>query len=251
LYSETNGSAVNSSWKVNQIEMQSYQCAISSLNNDNYAISWTRYDSNSGEYAIYANIFNVHRQSISEFEVEFLVSDTDTDGIYYSAVSNITNDTFVIAWKNSGTPVFYFDILARAFWNNGTPIGEQFKVDSFDNQGQFHPSIIAFVDIAYFVISWTSEGQDDDEAFEANMYAQIFDSFSLVAIGGEFIINTLTNGRQTNDGKHALAIIASNSFVVVWGSDTAVAGVYAQRFVLDIKNLSIDDTETTTTTVIF
>jgi hypothetical protein len=253
-----NGSTLGNNWQVNQVQVSSFDCSISALNNDYYVIVWTRDICLCGTLSIYGNIYDIHQQSIiSSGAAEFRVSSSSQNPICCSAVSNITNDTFVVAWVDN------YDIInARVLWNNGTSVQNQFRVNTFAASNQTYPSITAFASAedviaysySYFVISWTSYEQDGDSSAEANLYAQIFDSLSLVSIGDEFRINNFTAGHQRNEGKHALALLTSNSFVAVWesngsgsGNGSVLGGVYAQRFVLEVNNFS-NTTATTTST---
>jgi hypothetical protein len=160
-------------------------------------------------------------------------------------VSKITNDTFVVAWTETETEDILntTDIIAQLFWNNGSSIADQFQVNTFttNNNNQQWPSILAFEDISYFVISWTSYNYGQSQNNISNIYAQLFDSFSFAFIGDEFRVTNFTEGIQQNIGQHALALVTGNAFVVAWtstGRGSESDGVYAQRFVLNIDNYS-------------
>jgi hypothetical protein len=152
---------------------------------------------------------------------------------------NITADTFVISWANYGYDGSLYTAMARAFYNNGTPIAVEFQVNTYTDSDQRHSSVASFDDQNYFVISWQSAFQDGSSL---GMFAQLYVSHSINAIGDEFQINTYTDGNQYTYNIDAVATISSNAFVVSWhsaGQDSDGSfGVYAQRFFLDAQQIT-------------
>ncbi|WP_445630825.1 beta strand repeat-containing protein [Nostoc sp. DSM 114167] len=99
----------------------------------------------------------------------------------------------------------------------------EFKVNTYTNNDQINPAVAMDAD-GDFIISWTSNGQDGSGY---GVYAQRYNSTG-VAIGGEFQVNTNTNGNQLNS---TVAIDADGDFVISWESqDGSGSGIYAQRY---------------------
>ena len=77
-----------------------------------------------------------------------------------------------------------------------------------------------------YVVTWQSQNQDGSGW---GVYAQRFD-VNGNKLGGEFRVNTTTNGDQTNP---AVAMDPGGDFVITWqsqGQDGSGWGVYAQRY---------------------
>ncbi|MEH2045881.1 beta strand repeat-containing protein [Nostoc sp.] len=101
----------------------------------------------------------------------------------------------------------------------------EFQVNTYTNNNQINPAVAMDAD-GDFIISWTSNGQDGSGY---GVYAQRYNSAG-VAVGGEFQVNTNTNGNQVNS---TVAIDATGDFVISWqtsGQDGSGFGIYAQRY---------------------
>jgi hypothetical protein len=102
------------------------------------------------------------------------------------------------------------------------------QCNTFDDDSQLAPSIAAAPDGSFFVVVWTSVPINNpaQDGSSAGIYGQIFGADG-APVGGEFLVNTTTNGAQTN----AAVAAWNNGFVVTWeSSDTDGSGVYAKRY---------------------
>lgn len=102
-----------------------------------------------------------------------------------------------------------------------------FRVNTFISGEQINPDI-AIGSLGNFIITWQSEDQDGDGE---GVFARAYNA-SAAPLGTDFRVNTTTQGDQVDP---AVAVDATNNFVVVWASDQQNAGfsgqdVYAQRF---------------------
>ena len=107
----------------------------------------------------------------------------------------------------------------------GDPLGDEFQVNSYANNGQEHPAV-AMDAAGDFVVVWQSAYQDGTPR---SIFAQRYDSTG-ARVGIEFPVNRTTASYQTEP---AVAMDADGDFVVVWQSlyqDDSSYGVYAQRF---------------------
>ncbi|MBN3891790.1 MAG: cadherin-like domain-containing protein [Nostoc sp. JL31] len=99
----------------------------------------------------------------------------------------------------------------------------EFKVNTYTNNNQINPAVAMDAD-GDFIISWTGNAQDGSGD---GVYAQRYNSTG-VAVGGEFQVNTNTNGNQLNS---TVAIDSTGDFVISWQSqDASGFGIYAQRY---------------------
>ena len=107
---------------------------------------------------------------------------------------------------------------------SATPIGPEFRVNSYTNSYQ-DTSNVAMDDVGNFIVTWTSDGQDGSGY---GVYAQRYDA-SGAAIGAEFRVNTTT----TNWQMESAVAMASGSFLISWSSaeqDGGGFGIYARLY---------------------
>ncbi|MGB3695630.1 MAG: filamentous hemagglutinin N-terminal domain-containing protein [Spirulinaceae cyanobacterium] len=105
------------------------------------------------------------------------------------------------------------------------PVGGEFAVNTFTDEGQDTADVTALKD-GGFVVVWESEDQDGSVQ---GVYGQIYDQQNS-KVGGEFQINTATTNSQ--EDPHVTALRDGN-FVVVWESnnqDGNNRGVYGQIY---------------------
>ncbi|MCJ7777820.1 MAG: hypothetical protein MUP16_05855, partial [Sedimentisphaerales bacterium] len=120
------------------------------------------------------------------------------------------NGYFVVTWDGDPKLASLDDIHARLFDPNGSPVGEQFVVNTTLAGAQEYQQA-AMNNKGEFVIVWESEigtnGRD--------IFARRYDS-SGKSIGSEFQINSLVKGDRRNPD---VAIRETGEFVTVWQSD--------------------------------
>ena len=140
------------------------------------------------------------------------------------AIARAANGNYVVVWggKVSGDDP---GIGYQVFDANHDPIGTEGRANSTKPDTQDEPSV-AMDDAGNFVIAWTSDLQDGDAR---GVYAQRFDSLGN-AVGGEFLVNTVTLNKQQTP---AVAMDADGDFVIVWedhAQDGSNEGVFARRY---------------------
>ncbi len=177
---------------------------------------------------------------------EFQVNSYTTNQQFGAAIAMAPNGSFVVAWTgygDGGTGSYYtynamsyplgqYGVWARRFTANGTPIGNDFQVNSYTTYYQTQASV-ALDPSGDFVVAWRSgyyydvNGQDGSSG---GIFARRFAADGTPA-GSEFQVNTFTTGYQYGA---SLASASSGDFVVVWtnyvGQDGSYAGVFGQRF---------------------
>ncbi len=109
--------------------------------------------------------------------------------------------------------------------------GGEFQVNIETDGDQVNPRIAMDAD-GDFIISWQSSGQDAPGFEGYGIYARRYNSAG-VAQGGEFRVNTETDGDQVNP---TIAIDTDGDFIISWQSSGQDApgfegyGIYAQRY---------------------
>lgn len=160
---------------------------------------------------------------------EFRVN-TYTPQDQLGAAVAVTLSNFVVVWQSYYQDTSSYGVFGQRYNISGTPIGPEFRVNSFVTGYQFYPSVAADAG-GDFVVAWESADQDGSGA---GVYGQRFAS-SGAGLGPEFRVNTYT----TNSQRHAaVASTISGNFVVVWQSDMQDGGlqegsgygVFGQRY---------------------
>jgi hypothetical protein len=168
---------------------------------------------------------------------EFQVNTYTTGTQRLPRVATRPGGGFVVVWESAsyygsqdgdGSGVF-----GRRFDAAGTPLGDEFQVNSYTTGYQRSPAVAADPG-GGFVVAWQSgayfAGQDGDRD---GVFAQRFDAAG-APMGAEFQVNTYTTGGQVAP---AVAIDGGGNFTVVWtsstygiGEDGDRAGIFGQHF---------------------
>jgi len=189
----------------------------------NYVVCW-KDKRNGSNFDIYAQIY---LSGSTTSGVNFKVCDDgETADQYSPAVAVNENLNFVIAWidRRNGNQ---WDIYAQRFSNDGTALGNNFKVnDDPGSEEQEHPSV-SIDSFGNFVIVWADKRNGDWD-----IYAQRFLNDG-AALGNNFKINDdAGNSRQywpTSSGDK------NGNFIVSWVDQRNADDhdIYAQRFSAD------------------
>ncbi|MEZ5428821.1 MAG: hypothetical protein R2747_21430 [Pyrinomonadaceae bacterium] len=156
---------------------------------------------------------------------EFQISSSAPYGQYATHVAQNANGDCVVTWQSNLQDGNGWGIFARRYNSSGFPQGNEFQVNTYTLNDQFLPHV--GIDAAgNFVIIWESENQDGSGY---GVYGQRYNSAG-VPLGGEFQINTYTQGNQHDPD---MAMAPNGDFVVVWSSylqDGSLDGIIGQRF---------------------
>ncbi len=137
------------------------------------------------------------------------------------------NDGFVVVWESDGQDGSYDSIAGRRLASDGTPVGTEFRVNTYTLFAQFNPEV-AVRDDGSFVVVWSDTNQDPT-GYAA--IGRLFDgSPDPVAVTGEFQIDSHPVDYQLYP---SVAFADGGDFVVVWesyGQDGSGYGIYRNRF---------------------
>jgi len=156
----------------------------------------------------------------TELRVNELTTDTQRRARAFVAVDG----TFVVTWHSFGQDGARYGVMARRFDARGNGLGNEFQVNTYTTDDQYHPDIAADRR-GNFVVVWDSFGQDGSYA---SLNGQRFDARGQRR-GGEFQVNTYTTYSQ-EWGR--VAVAPGGSFVVAWSSytDGSVTSIVARRY---------------------
>jgi S-layer homology domain len=132
---------------------------------------------------------------------------------------------FVIVWSSGGgQDGSGYGAFGQRFSASGAIRGSEFLINTYTTGRQINPSA-AVGGRGDFVVVW--EGVADGSTY--SIQGQRFDGAGS-AVGGEFLVNTFTTGRQYNP---RIGQAADGRFVVAWTSDIIDgdrSGIVARRF---------------------
>src|SRR6185503_10856286 len=116
-------------------------------------------------------------------------------------------------------------IVPQAAWPQGTPLGPEFRVNTYTTSGQSSPAISSDAG-GNFVVVWRGDQDPGDPAF--GVFGQRF-AGSGTPLGPEFRANSYTTGPQRLID---VSTDPGGNFVVAWTSpqDADGYGVFAQRY---------------------
>jgi hypothetical protein len=152
------------------------------------------------------------------------------------------NGAFVATWGSTGSPGDDDDgrsVQARCFAADGTPIGDQFQVNTTIADDQGRPDV-AVADSGAFVIVWESETSSGSDIYNSSVQMQRY-SAACMPVGGEIQVNTYPYDWQ---GEPAVAMSPNGAFTVVWhsdgspGTDDDATSVQARTFTADGQPMS-------------
>ena len=161
------------------------------------------------KYSIMAKLYNPEGTPQTS---TLQINTTDVRSVTKPSVAMNQIGQFVITWDNHPDAADLDDVQARIYEPDGTPIGEEFRVNTSLTGKQYEPKI-AVNSWMEFVIVWNSEVDPDSNI--RDIFGQRYDGLGQ-PIGEEFLVNTYTNGDQRDP---AVAIREDGNFVTVWQSD--------------------------------
>jgi hypothetical protein len=155
---------------------------------------------------------------------EFRVNTYTTDQQQRPLVAVGPSGGFVVVWNSAGQDGSGFGLFGQRYDGTGTPVGGEFRVNTYTTYAQTYPSV-AFDPSGTFVVVWTS-GQDGSQG---GIVGQRF-SASGAPLGGEFRVNSYTTGNQFEPSVSASAGL----FVVVWtgASPDGSSDILGQRYAI-------------------
>lgn len=128
----------------------------------------------------------------------------------HSSVASLTGGGYVVTWSPFEQDGSEGGIYGRLYDGFETPVGKEFRINTYVSGHQTSPSVAGLVD-GGFVATWYS--QDQDSSGEG-VYGQRYDAAGKRK-GGEFRINSVTKNNQTDP---SVASLPNGGFVVVWMS---------------------------------
>jgi len=221
------GQSLGNNFKVNDDASQSGQFipAVATGGNGNFIVTWAdgRNYQDGYHYDIYAQRYD---QNGLPLDNNFRVNDggwvvwDNKPGVAADA-----NGNFVIVWAASASEEDTTKIVAQRFSADGTPQGENFIVNNFDQSEDQRTPAVAMAATGDFMVTWVGSYNFDrhpdimGQRFSADGQAQ----------GGNFIVDDYSIEEvYVIDPK--VAVDSDGNFLIAWIDSRVFADIYAQWY---------------------
>ena len=194
--------------------------AIASDSSGNFVVVWQSYTQDGESLGIFGQRF---ASSGGPLGPEFRVNTYTTGPQTYPSVASDASGNFVVAWNMDD--VSSYGIYGQRYDSSGTPLGLEFRVNTYMTSTQLDPAVTSGSS-GDFVVIWSSYAQDGSNS---GIFGQRY-AGSGTPLGSEFLVNTYTPSGQFWP---SVATDIAGNFVVVWQSnsqDGSSFGVFGQRF---------------------
>jgi Ca2+-binding RTX toxin-like protein len=198
--------------------------AVGALPDGGWVVAWTSVDQGSN-YEIYQQRYNADG---SLHGVEQQVNTYTTSVQYYPTITGLPDGGWVVAWQSAIQDSSAFGIYLQQYNVDGTPRGNEQRVNTYTASNQVLPSITALADRGWLV-AWDSNAQDGSVY---GIYQQRYNADGSVN-GTEQRVNTFTSSDQQISSVTGLK---DGGWIVTWhsnGQDGSSFGIYQQRYNAD------------------
>ncbi|MBN2577779.1 MAG: hypothetical protein JXB10_02220, partial [Pirellulales bacterium] len=211
--------------------------AIAALADGGYVVTWSSSGQDGSGWGVYGQCFSASGEATGN---EFPLNATTQSNQQWSSASGSPDGSFVAVWQSNGQDGSQAGIVGRRFAADGTPLGDEFLVNTTTNQDQELPTV-THLHNGGFVVIWHGRGEGDNHG----IFGRCFGAGG-IPLGPEFLVNTTTQSQQQSA---AVAATSDGGFVVSWESRGGGGGgdVYAQRFAADGTKLGNEFQVNTTT----
>jgi hypothetical protein len=196
--------------------------SVASDASGDFVVVWSSQGQAYGSYGIFGQRY---ASSGTPLGPEFRVNSYTSSYLQVLPVVAAHSSGFVVVWENLSQDGSGLGVYAQRFVGTGSPLGLEFRVNSYTTGGQFDPAVAA--DPAGNVVVVWVDGALDGSA--RGIFAQRY-AASGVPLGPQFRVNTYTTGSQHVP---SISVDTAGNFVVIWqsaGQDGSGYGIFGQRF---------------------
>jgi hypothetical protein len=183
-------------------------------------IAWQSEGQDGDQGGIYARRFDSSGPVGGEFRVNTYVTSSQAR----PAVDAETAGNFVVVWASLGQDGSDSGIFAQRYSSTGSPMGDEFRVNTWTTGFQGHPAVAMEPNDGLFVVLWDGEGPGDSVGIFGQRYLT-----SGAPFGPQFQVNTYTTGNQ----RYPAVASDIGRFCVAWqseGEDGSGYGVVRRQF---------------------
>jgi hypothetical protein len=182
-----------------------------------FVVVWEDFSQDQSRLGVFGQVFDdTGAPTGAEFRINAY-----TTGLQLAPAVARTPGGFVVVWHGANQDGSGLGVLGRRFGATGTPLGEEFVVNSFTSGHQGLPSVAADPSGA-FVVVWLSGGEQGNGV---GLFGQLYDAQGNRA-GAEFAVLAFPFV------SFARVAASDRGFVVAWPaqSDGGGYGIFAQRY---------------------
>ncbi|MDH3593418.1 MAG: VCBS repeat-containing protein [Rhodospirillales bacterium] len=217
------GGALGGEFQVNTHTTLSQEMPAVAMDFDgDFVVAWQSGEQDGDFYGVFVRRYDAAGNPLDVSEVQ--VNNFTTGSQQNPAVAMDFDGNFVVAWRSDQQDGDNFGVFVKRFDAAGTALdGADIQVNVTTTGSQTNPAVAMDFD-GDFVVAWHGDGLGDG----FGIFARRFDAAG-TALGGEFLVNTVTAQAQTSP---AVAMDADGDFVVAWESYVfpTTIEVFAQRF---------------------
>jgi Ca2+-binding RTX toxin-like protein len=225
-----NGTKVGAEFPVNTTTSggQTNQ-AVAAFDGGSFVVAWQDASATGDDtdgLAVRAQLFDSDGAQVGS---EFLVNTTTSGDQSVPDVAVLDDERFVVVWRDESATGG--DIRGQLFAADGTPLDDEFLVNTETENSQSDPEVIALTG-GRFVVVWHDLSSALGDISSGAIAGQVFNADGSKS-GAEFRINTATEGDQRLP---SITELADGRIVVSWtdnsqsGGDTDGEAVRAQIF---------------------
>ncbi|KPJ67498.1 MAG: hypothetical protein AMJ43_04390 [Coxiella sp. DG_40] len=194
-----------------------------------------RYDF--GGWSICGQLFQANgTRSGEEFIIKAGYASSIQAGQDGPSVSSLSDGTLMAVWENSNkSGVGNYGAYGQLFFANGTLLGDEFSVNIYTLDNQWHPSVSGLPN-GNFIVVW----QSDHLSYGGGIYGKFFQANG-TSIGDELTVKTFGDDFRAVYGGtvdwrleyYSTLGLADNSFVAIWTDWTQYGSgydIYGQFF---------------------
>ena len=186
-----------------------------------FVVTWMSRDQDGSSEGVFGQRYDF--SSGTALGPEFRINTTTGGNQGFPAVASDASGNFVVAWEGVGGSGG--GIFGQRFANDGTPLGPEFRANTFTAGAHFQKAV-GSDGTGNFIVVWMSVGQDGSSG---GVYGQRFLS-SGFPIDPEFRVNAYTTGSQSTPATFPRFLSAPVVFYQSEELDGSGEGVFGQRY---------------------
>ncbi|HEV8290898.1 MAG TPA: hypothetical protein VGP94_03210, partial [Tepidisphaeraceae bacterium] len=148
-----------------------------------YVIAWQEFDPTNGIYGIYAQRYN----PAGAAQGANIPVSTSTDARSLSSTGMSASGGFLVSWQSYPTDGSGFGVYARQFAPNGSPVANEFRVNSTTNSDQFNSAVATDANGNYVVAWQSADGSDPSAGVFAQRYQESAADTAAPIVAGAFL----------------------------------------------------------------
>jgi hypothetical protein len=223
------GAPLGEEFRVNTYTTNNQRLAsVASDSAGNFVVAWTTATQDGHQVGVFAQRYATTGAPLGG---EFQVNTYTTFFQWYPSVAFASGNesrpswrprAFVVVWTSANQDGSDRGIFGQRYASTGTPLGGEFRVNSYTTGSQYSPQV-ASDSAGNFVVIWTSAGQ-----YTRDVFGQRYASTG-APLGGEFRVNSYTTHFPRFP---SVASDSAGNFVVAWRGleGRGNAGIFGQRY---------------------